>query len=60
MPLIAKFPRGTLFPMPLNVTVPVPELRMRFCVVGVVPSSKLLNVMLPLLVAPDVVRVVVG
>lgn len=59
--LMVRFPRGMILPIaPVNVTLPAPALTNKLSVLAVVPSRVLLRARLPLLVVPDVVRVIVG
>ncbi len=59
--LMVRFPRGMILPIaPVNVTLPAPAFTVKLSVFAVVPSRVLLKARLPLLVVPDVVRVIVG
>jgi len=59
--LRVRFPRGILLPIaPVNVTLPAPAFTVKLSVFSLVPSRVLLKARLPLLVVPDVVRVIVG
>src|SRR4028118_1559654 len=59
--LMVRFPRGMILPIaPVNVTLPAPAFTVKLSVFAGVPSMVLLKARLPLLVVPDVVRVIVG
>src|SRR4028119_654836 len=59
--LMVRFPRGIILPIaPVKVTFPAPTLTNKLSVFAVVLSRVLLKARLPLLVIPDVVRVIVG
>lgn len=58
--VMVRFPRGILPIAPVKVTLPAPAFMNKFSVFAVVPLRVLLKVTLPLLVVPDVVRVIVG
>ncbi len=59
--LMVRFTRGLILPIaPVNVTLPAPAFTVKLSVFAVVPSRVLLKARLPLLVVPDVVRVIVG
>ena len=59
--LMVRFPRGIILPIaPVNVTLPAPAFINKLLVFAVVPLRVLLKATLPLLVVPDVVRVIVG
>jgi len=59
--LMVRFRRGIILPIaPVKVTLPAPAFMNKFSVFNVVPSRVLLKATLPLLVDPDVVRVIVG
>ena len=60
--LMVRFPRGMILPIaPVKVTLPAPALTNKLSgFAAVVPSRVLLKARLPLLVVPDVVRVIVG
>ena len=59
--LALMFCNGVILPIaPVNVTLPAPAFINKLSVFAVVPLRVLLKVRLPLLVVPDVVRVIVG
>ncbi len=59
--LMTRAARGVILPIaPVKVTLPAPALTNKLSVFAVVPSRVLLKARLPLLVVPDVVRVIVG
>src|SRR4028119_208090 len=59
--LMTRAARGVILPIaPVKVTLPAPAFTNKLLVFAVVPSRFLLKATLPLLVIPDVVRVIVG